>query len=334
MEDIHLETKTAVEEMTSETKNVKKHKYSFEDRNAFLFCYIILGIPFLFFLVFWVYINFNSILLAFQDANGVYTFDNFKTVFNAFKTEDMYGFNLTAILGRTVLLWFLVDIVCVIPSMLSSYVLYKKIPGASIFRVILMVPSILAGIVWVMVMKRMVHITGPVMTILKNLGVTLSPEVLELGLLRSSETAFITLVIINIFPHLVSLNLIISGAYSKIPTELFEVGRLEGLSFIREFFKVAVPLVWPTIVISMITNLATIFTFEGGVFLYTMGKADTATMGFYIYYMTYQIAGSADVMTPFYGYPAAVGVTLTAITVPAVLIGKYVLERLVEPVEF
>ncbi len=317
-----------------DNKVIKRHKYSFEERNAFLFCYVMVGLPFLFFLVFWVYINFSSISLAFQDANGNFTFENFKTVFDAFRTEDMYGWNLGKVLGRTILLWFLVDVVCVIPSMLTSYVLYKKIWGAPIFRVILMIPSILAGIVWVMVMKNMVGLGGPVITFLQKFGVEFSQDVLESGLLGSTETAFTTLVFLNIFPHIISLNLIIAGAYARIPTELFEVGRLEGVNFIKEFFIVAVPLVWPTVVVSMITNLATIFTFDGSVFLYTMGARETATMGFYIYYMTYQIAGSADYMNPFYGYPAAMGVTLTCITVPMVLFGKFFLEKLIEPVEY
>ena len=316
------------------TDNIKKHKYSFEDRNAFLFCYIIIGIPLLFFIVFWCYVNIDSILLAFKDANGNVTFDNFKMVFNAFKDKDMYDWNLFKVFKRTLLLWFLVDIVCVVPSMFSSYVLYKGIKGAFIFRVFLMIPSILAGIVWVMVMKRMVGIGGPVMSILQKFGVNFSLDVSESGLLGSIDTAYLTIVLLNIFPRLVSFNLIISGSYARIPEELFEVGKLEGLNFIKEFIKISVPLVWPTIVISMITNLSTIFTFEGGVFLYTGGARETATMGFYIYYMTYKIAGSADVMNPFYGYPAAVGVTLTAITIPVVLFGKFVLEKMVEPVEY
>lgn len=313
---------------------VKKQKYSFEDRNAFPFCAVMIGIPLLFFIVFWVYVNIDSVLLAFKDVDGNFTFANFGTVFKAIKDEDMYGWNLGEILLRTVILWFLVDVVCVIPSMFSSYVLYKKIKGAFVFRIILMVPTILAGIVWVMVMKYMVSIGGPVMTILQKLGVNFSQDVLESGLIGSSESAYITIVILNVFPKIVSFNLIISGAYARIPEELFEVGRLEGLNFITEFFKVSMPLIWPTFVISISTNLATIFTFEGGVFLYTNGAHDTGTMGFYIYYMTFLISGSADTMTPFYGYPAAVGVFLTCITIPVVLIGKYLLEKAVDPVEY
>ncbi len=311
-----------------------KQRYNFEDRNAFMFCYVMIGLPLIFFIVFWVYVNIDSILLAFKDANGVFTFGNFKTVFDAFGGLDMYGWNLADTLGRTVLMWFCVNILCVLPSMLSSYILYKRIWGAFVFRIIFMIPTILAGIVWVMVMKHMVGFGGPVMKVMEGMGVPIPLEAQYNGLLGSKESAFITILVINIFPKIIGFNIIITGAYARIPEQLFEVGKLEGFGFIKEFFKVSVPLIWSTVVVAMITNFATICTFEGGVFLYTKGNYDTATMGFYIYYMTYMISGSADVMTPFYGYPAAVGVVLTCITVPIVLFGKYILERAVETVEY
>ncbi len=328
-------------------KKIKKSAYSFEDRNAFLFCYLILALPLLFFIVFWVYVNFSSIVLAFQDDKGNFTFDNILEVLIAFGGgPDRYGFNLAKTLGRTVLMWFMVDIVCVVPSMLTSYVLYKKIPGASVFRVILMVPTILAGVIWISIMKEMVGVLttvddvgesvvayGPVMSILQKFGVNFSNDVLRNGLLGSPESAYITLVILNMFPHFIGFNLIVSGAYAKIPADLFEVGKLEGVNFIKEFFIVAVPLIWPTVVISLITNLAVIFTFEGGVFVYTQGARDTATLGFYLYNMTLHVSNLQGIGVN-YGYPAAVGVVLTAVTVPIVLFGKLFLEKLIKPVEF
>lgn len=318
-----------------ETKpEIKTHKYSFEDRSAFPFCYIMIGIPFLFFLFFWVYINIDSIFLAFKDSDGNFGFSNFGTVYKAFVDKDMYGWNLSKVLLRSFLLWFFADVVVIVPSLFSSYVLFKKIKGAFVFRIILMIPGVLAGLVWITLMKYMVSLGGPVMTILQKLGVKFSADVLESGLLGSSQTAFLTVLLLLIAPRIISFNLVISGAYARIPQELFEVGRLEGLNFISEFFKIAMPLVWSTFIVLLISNLASIFTVDGGVFLYTMGAHETATMGFYIYYLTYSIAGSADVHTPFYGYPAAIGVTLTCITVPIVLFGKYVLERAVEPVEY
>lgn len=315
-------------------KSLFKQKYNFEDRNAFVFCYIMVGLPLAFFCLFWVYTNFSSIMLAFQDAQGNYTFDNFITVFNAFKDKDMYGWNLTDVLGRTVHLWFWIYVACVLPGMFSSYILYKKMPGHYIFRVIFMIPSILGGIVWVMIMKYLVAVGGPVVMIAEKLGIELSLEIKTNGLLYSAQTAWPTIMVINIVPHVISFNMIITGAYARIPEQLFEVGKLEGLTFISEFFRVAVPLVWQTVIVCMISNLAVMFTFDGNVFLYTKGTNETGTMGFYLYYLTWQLAGSADTMNAFYGYPAAIGVTLTLMTVPVVLIGKYVLEKAFPAVEY
>ncbi len=324
--------------MNLETNNAKisykKSKYTMDDRRAFNFTLIMCGIPFLFFLVFWVYVNISSILMAFVDRKGIVSFENFAEVFNAIANKDMYGWNLGLVIGRTVRLWFYVNIVCVLPSMFSSYVLYKGMPCAYIFRVIFMIPSILGGMVWVMIMKYMVAVDGPVLEILTKLGADFSLGVEESGLLGDISTAFTTISLINVMPHIVGFNIIITGAYARIPNELYEVGRLEGHNFIREFFTVSVPLIWPTIVVSMISNLSSIITFDGNVFLYTKGENETATIGFYLFYMTQQISANAGAAEPFYGYPAAVGVVFTCITIPIVLFGKYVLEKAVETVEF
>ena len=284
--------------------------------------------------VFWVYVNFDSVLISFKDANGNYTFDNFRMVWQGFVDKDMYGWSLKGTLGRTVLMWFLISVVSLIPSMFSSYVLYRKIPGAFVFRIIFVIPMVLAGLVWTMVMKYLVGLNGPVMTVLEAIGIQLPEEALYNGLLGSSQTAFPTIVIITLFPYVIGFNIVTTGAYARIPTELFEVGKIEGFGFIKEFFKVAVPLIWPTLVITVISSLAAIFSYEGGVFLYTMGSYDTQTMGFYLYYMVFLMAGNADAQTPFYGYAAAVGLTLTVMTIPIVLFGKFVLERAVETVEY
>lgn len=312
-----------------------RKKYNQEDRKAFPFCYVMVGIPFLFFLVFWVYVNFSSVVIAFQDDFGKFTFQNFSDVFNAFADKDMYGWNLGAVLWRTVRLWFYVNLLCVLPSLFSTYVLYKKIPGHYVFRVIFMIPTVLAGIVWAMIMKNMVSVGGPILLLAEAFGIEIPYEISVTGsLLASSQTAYITIVIINLIPHIIGFNMIISGAYARIPQELFEVGKLEGVNFVREFFAVSMPMVWPTIVVAMISNLSTIFTLEGNVFLYTMGNYETGTMGFYIYYLTYRIAGNADTGFVSYGYPAAIGLTITCFTIPVVLFGKYVLEKMVETVEY
>lgn len=320
--------------MIENQKKIKKHKYNFEDRNAFPFCYAMLVLPFLSFIVFWLYINFTSIVLAFKDPMGNFTWDNFKMVFEGFVTEDMYGWNLSKILGRTLLSWVCIYVFALIPSMFSSYILYKKMPGHYVFRVIFMIPTVIGGIIWVMLMKYMVGVGGPVLTIAEKLGINIPLEVQINGLLGSKSTAYPTILIINLLPAIIGFNMIITGAYARIPESLFEVGKLEGLGFISEFIRIAFPLVMQTVIVLMLSNFAVMLTYDGNVFLYTMGHYETGTMGFYLYYLTWQLAGSASTMNAFYGYPAAIGLVLTCITIPIVLFGKLVLEKAFPPVEY
>ena len=76
------------------------------------------------------------------------------------------------------------------------------------------------------------------------------------------------------------------------------------------------------------------FVGEGNVFLYTNGEGGYGmdTMGFYIQYLVYRLSVTSSDKLP-YGYPAAIGLCITAVTLPIVLIGRYILEKLVEAVE-
>ena len=318
--------------MKSFTERIK-HRYNLADRNSFVFCYVLLGLSLIPFLLFWVYVNINSFVLAFTDMRGGFTPEHFAEVWKGLVDKDRYGWNLGSLLGRSVLIWLIGELIS-FPAMLTTYVLYKKIPGHYVFRVIFMIPTILAGIVWTMMMRYIFTVGGPILAIAEKLGIDIPLDVATNGMFGSPKTAFVTMLVIYFLPRLIGFNMIISGAYARIPEQLFEVGQLEGLGFIREFFVVAVPLVWPTIVIGVIQAMATVFTGDCGVFLYTMGQYDTATMGFYIYYLTYAISGVADTMSVDYGYAAAIGVSVTCITIPLVLVAKYGLEKLVPEVSF
>lgn len=310
-------------------------KYNKEDRGAFVFCYLLIALPLLQFLIFWLYVNGNSILLAFKDHTGAWTLDNFRTLFRAlFKLDtDPYGWYVGPILGRTVLMWFVVNVVCTPALVLSTYVLYKKIPGHYAFRVIFAIPVILGAIVWTSLMRSLVEANGPILAFAEMLNIQI-PEEIKQGLLLTEKSAFPTLLIITVIPNLVGCNIVLTGAYTRIPPEIFESGKIDGVGFMREFLTIAVPLVWPTLVVQFIGILSLVFTTDGNVFLYTQGQNETGTMGFYIYYMTLRISESAGEGANAFGYPAAVGLFLTLITLPVVLFGRKFLEKAFEPVEY
>ena len=314
-----------VSEKRAALKERLRKKYNFESRQSFLFCYLLLLFPFVFFLVFWVYVNIDSVLLSFKGADGGFTLDHYKELFSSFVKEDRMGMRITDILKRTMITWLVSQIVFV-PSMLSTYILYRKLPGHYIFRTVYTIPGVLGGVVLTMIYKYFVNANGPLLLIAQSWGIEIPLEVQMKGLLGSSATAFATLCFMIAIPGSFAFNFVISGAYARIPADLYEVGALEGLGFIREFFTVVIPLIWGTLVITVIGAMSGVFLTDNGSFLYTNGQYDTACMGYYIFIYTKQVADNNG-SNALLGYPSALGVLLTAVTVPIVLVVRHIMEK-------
>ena len=69
-------------------------------------------------------------------------------------------------------------------------------------------------------------------------------------------------------------------------------------------------------------------------FLYSNGTGEPgmSTVGFHLYFITYRISMMGGGRAT-YGYPAALGLVLTTMTLPIVLIGRWALDKLQEAVE-
>lgn len=321
-------------ELTGQKK--KKALYSGFEKADFKFVYVCIAIPVLQFAIFWAYVNFSSLVLAFQTPKGEFTLQNFKDVWTAFTKEDIYyGFNLLEVLGRSLTLWFIANIVVMPIGVCATYVLFKRIWGHYVFRVIYILPGLIGAVTWVATIKQVTDYNGIVVTLLRNLGVEFDFMVGRQGLFASESTAFKTVISVIVLQGICGGNAVLTGAFTRIPEEIYEVGKLDGIGFWTEFFKVAIPCVWPTLSMQFTFSLCGIFIAEGNVFLYSnsTGEPGMATMGYYLPFLVYKIslAGGNDLP---YGYPSALGLVITLITVPIALGGKKLLERITEPVEY
>ena len=317
-----------------------KKRYNFEDRNAFLFCYLIILIPLLTFVIFFCYGNYEQIVQAFsvrQDQDTVvFGFGNFLDVFNEFGPDYKRGWNLWEVEWKSIQL-YLIGWLFFFPGTISNYVLFKKCWGHYVFRSIFIIPGTLGGIVTVLIYKNMVNVNGPLFLFAESIFGELPPAAYLSGLMGTEETAWLTMLALKFIPGIVGFNLVQTGAYARIPTELFEVGRIDGLGFVGEFWTMAIPLTWSTMQIGFITGVAGMLLGDCGVFLYTKGAHNTATMGFYFYWQTYLISGQGDsslAVDTAYGYPAALGLLFTAILVPMSLLTRKLCESVIEDVSY
>ena len=310
-----------------------KRNYTQLERRDFLFAYLIVLFPVLQFMIFWFFVNVSSIGLAFKDSMGKLTFTNFEMVYKGFVEEDMLGINLGASLGRSLILWVVGEAIIFPITLITTYVLTKKIIGHYIFRVIYYIPSLMGAIIWTLIVKEMVNNQGPITQALKTLGVNLPNKAKHSGLLFSEDTAFITLLIVRSVMGIVGNNAVLTGAFTRVPDELFESAELDGAGFFTQMFKIAIPCIWATICTLLTFALCSIFTCDYNVWLFTdgTGRCETSTIGFQLFNLTYRLSTGND--STGYGYPAALGVTLTAMTFPVVMIGKRLLEKMSENVE-
>jgi ABC-type sugar transport system permease subunit len=313
-----------------------KKNYSKLERRDFLFAYLIVLFPVAQFLIFWFYVNVSSIGLAFQDGIGEFTWANFKMVYNGFTDQDMLGINLGESLLISFILWIVGEGIIFPITLITTYVLTKKIAGHYVFRVIYYIPGLMGSIIWTLLIKEMVAYSGPITKTLLSLGADLPLGARKNGLLRHEDTAFITLLTVRSIMGIVGNNAVLTGAYTRVPDELFESAELDGAGFWRTYVSVAIPCVWSTIATLMTFSLCSFVTADYNVFLFTNGNGSngTATIGFLLYRLTLDIAeGAQNNGKPYYGYPAALGVLLTCITLPVVLIGRKIIDKIFVDVE-
>ena len=122
--------------------------------------------------------------------------------------------------------------------------------------------------------------------------------------------------------------LLLSGAISRLPVDLFEYSHLEGMPYVKEFFRIVIPLIWPTITTTFLLGLTSVF----GVMLQPMmimpGDANTQTIALKIYN---SVRTANETARP---EIIAFGLLLSVMAMPFILAIKFGMEKIYADVEF
>lgn len=299
---------------------MKKRMLSEKARSS-IFVFLMLLIPVVHFIIFWGGVNFNSLRLAFTgiDINTgetKFSLDHFKSLVNLFKTGE-----LRSALSNT-LLTSAFQLALVPWALFLSYFLYRKIPLEGLWKTLLFLPSILPAIAMTSIFKYLIDAEGPV----SQLWIAMTGEALP-NLLAFDETAKWTILMYIFWTNFGGQFILISGAMAKIPKSLLEASRLDGAGIGTEFFKIILPLCWPTISMILILNISSMFTATGPLLLLTKGLADTKTVSYWIFERVQ--AGSTTL-----GLPSALGIACTVTLFPIVMVAKWLLNKVYADVEF
>ena len=276
----------------------------------------LVAIPICHFLVFYVFINGSTILLAFKNADNVFTFDNFEFLFDYFCSADS---TLLEALINT-LKFFVLGLIIFPVSLLFSYFLYKKIFLYKYFQIIFFLPSIISAMVMVTLYKNILN--GPVSELwAKIFNMENAPL-----FFNSTKYALRSIMVYTVWTGLAGNMVIFNGTMARIPIEVLESGKIDGVGFWREFVQLVVPLIWPTLSTLLLMSFIGIFTASGPILLFTQGKYGTYTISYWIYEYT--------VVLQNYNYAAAAGIFFTVVGLPIIFGAKYLLNKLDKNIEY
>jgi ABC-type sugar transport system permease subunit len=295
-------------------KNKEKKGLS-KNAKKYIFVYSMLSIAIVNFIVFWLYVNLNSILLAFKQTNAsgtVFTLDNFNMLFREFGRDTS---ELPMALRNT-LIFFSVNLFIILPlSLFFAYYLYKKIIGYRLYKFIFFLPMIFSSVVLVSIYKGILGPNGPVSILYEFLFHVKAPFFLV-----DSRYALQSIIIYCIWTGF-GLNMVLfSGAMLRIPESVIEYSKIDGVGQFREIFQIVIPLIWPTISTLLLVSIVGIFTASGPILLFSEGKYQTNTISFWIFWQVTQYKS--------YEYSSAVGLFFTAIAFPIVMTVKYILNKI------
>ena len=298
-------------------KTPKKFGIKQGRQTLFLFC--MLALPLLQWIVFWFYVNVQSIVLAFQDPQGAFTFANFASFFD----------ELTVTTGKTIgvavkntMIYFSVGVLIQLPGALFiAYFLYKKILFFRVYRVLFYLPAIISGVVMVAAYRSIVDPNGPLEALMQLMGKRMPPE----GYLARPESATLMIVLYVIWTGFGGNMLLFGGAMSRVPLDLLESARLEGCGPFRELVQIILPLIWPTISTMLIFTFTGIVNSSGPILLFTNGDFETTTINFWIFLKVYGQQGNGAGGD--YGVVSATGLCFTLVTVPLILFVRRLLEK-------
>ncbi|MBQ8196731.1 MAG: sugar ABC transporter permease [Clostridia bacterium] len=289
------------------------------DWSAVIFIVSFLSIHIIWFLIYWACVNINSFLLAFQDFNGNFTPQYVLNVLEDIFTKEA----LTSNLGRCVVNTFIFalrDALFIFFHLGIAYFFYKKITGYRAFQIIFYLPGIISEVALAMAFKHFVGDKGPIVEMLLNSGIIeTAPSLLETEL---DDRGFWTMLFYTIWLGWGGNMLLLGGALARVPLEVVESARLDGVGSGRELVSIILPLVWPTMSTLFLLKLTTMFTASGPALVLMGNNAmnqHAGNIAFYIYY--YSVYARDDNMV------SAAGLVFTTIGVPLVMFLRWLVEK-------
>lgn len=296
-----------------------------------LFLTALLALAIAHFIVFWLYVNIQTVIMTFQRFDiptNSYVFNGFNAYVSMFKNVFMGADPTMFRAFRNTFNAWAINIIIFPLALFTAYAFYKKVYGEKAFRVIFYLPSIISIVVLTMAYRYMFYTdTGPVWQFFALFGYT--PEWLSTAL--NSKTIWPVIYVFCILTGLSTNVLLMSGAMLRIPVDITESVELEGCGFFREMFSITVPLIMPTLTAWGLMIVTSVYSFTMAPMLIAItpgenGKAYTLP---WFLFSSVQSGRESSLLDA-----ATVGVIFSVLMTPLVVLVRWLSNKFTPDVSF
>lgn len=289
---------------------MKKTIYKKYTARDWAFVLTFVTIPIIHFFVFYLYVNFDGIVMAFQNRNidgtEYFTFKNFADVFHELGRKG-------SVIGESVrntLLTFAVGKCIATPLALCiAFFMLKGMAGSTFFKVAFYLPAMFSTIANVYMFTYFVGSNGPLFELWTRMGLVED----KFPILFSQGNAMFSIQFYYVWSGMGFGVILYTASMNRIPLDLFESAKLDGAGFATEFFHIVLPYMWGILSTEIVVALAGCCGGAGIQLLTTRGKYGTYTVGYYMYEI---IKFSPEPESQY--FPAAFGLVLSIFLIPTV----------------
>lgn len=278
------------------------------------------------YLVMGVIPSLTTAVLSFTDISGVpgypwqwVGFDNYVEFLFLQNARDTY-----AAFGRTIVFSLSVTLIQNALALLVAVLLNSKLLRWRNFaRAVVFLPTILGITIVCFAWSFFFTLDGPADTVFKMLGLPNS------GFLGSQTQAFPIVIFVQIWYSLGYAMMIYLAGLQNIPSELYEAAAIDGASPVQIFFKITMPLLWPTITVNVLLSIIGSLSVVQSILLLTGGANNTSTLAMRIFSQAFAIGAAAPSGsgTMRQGFAAAQSMILFFMILIVTIISQYIMKK-------
>jgi multiple sugar transport system permease protein len=169
-------------------------------------------------------------------------------------------------------------------ALFLAVLLNQKLRGVTTFRTLFFSPVVVSLVAWTIVWGFLLQKDGGINALLALAGVE-GPN-----WLRGEATAMLSVIVVQVFKN-VGLNMVLFlAALQGVPRELYEAARVDGANWPTQFWRITVPLISPTIILTLIITVVGSLQVFAQIAVLTQGGPGTSTtvLVYYLYQQAFQ----------------------------------------------